>query len=83
MASEATPYHQERGAGCTYLVHEDGRVLAYGPERNAVRQGLWLASAWTSDPRTDDTATYTTVAADATWSELQKAIGEWAGKAHS
>ncbi len=41
---------------CTYRLHRDGRVLAYGPERDGPRPGLWRASQWSADPRTTDDA---------------------------
>jgi hypothetical protein len=65
--------------GVYYVHHRDGRVAAFGRDRDSTRSNAWRATAWSADPRTHDDATYDALADDASYSELQAALNAWAG----
>ncbi len=66
------------GGNVTYLTHDDGFVIAYGPERDGPRPNLWIASLWKGHPLDDENAEHVEhLAADSTWSELHSNISAW------
>ena len=64
----------------TYRVHEQtGHVVAYGPESDGPRPGLWIASHWEKHPLDHEDAVHIEhLAADSPVSDLNRALRAWA-----
>jgi hypothetical protein len=77
-------WHEEyRVAGhgpATYRIFDDGTVVAYGPERDAARPNLWIASAWSAHPLDNPDAVHLGhLCLDAPRVELDRALADWDG----
>lgn len=76
-ATESQPWREEASGEGTYRIHRDGRVAVYTPELTGPRPDLWLATAWTADPRTNPNASHQNLCADASRDELAAALRAW------
>jgi hypothetical protein len=71
-------YRTEGPVPATYRIFDDGTVVAYGPERDTSRPGLWIASAWSTHPLDDPEARHIKhLCLDATRAELHEAFTNW------
>lgn len=62
-----------------YITAGDGTVVAWGEEKDLPnRERRWGASAWTADPRYDNTAQHINrLAADYTHAEMNRAVQDY------
>lgn len=73
-------WREERGPSCTYRVHRDGRVAAYGRERDSAVPNAWRATAWTKHPQHHDDASYKDLCGDVSHAQLMTYLDEWAAE---
>lgn len=71
-------WREERGPGCTYRVHRDGRVAAYGRETDSTVPNSWRAQVYDRHPALNPPVDYRDLCGDVSFRELMTYLDEWA-----